>query len=183
MKISHCKFGFTLMETMVSSAIAGLMLAFAIVPTYLYCQRMFDITMKETEATFAMQKIRDRLLFHAGPGLNCGLLTGVATNDGTAITVKWTKSNLSSNPDPYHPDETHDDPNKIRLVWREDTTRDAGCLFNERLPHDETNQKWQCPNSMLITKSWANTIDFPRMRFCLKSDGTFATEAWILLPK
>lgn len=181
MKTVRNRLGFTLVETMVSASIAGFMLAFAVVPTYLYCQRMFKISMSQTESTFAMRKIRDRLLFHIGPHLDSGLLTGVVSNDSSSITVNWTKSNLSSDPDPNHPDSLHDNPDKIRLVWRTDSNHDAGFLFNERMPHNDENIHWQTPSSMFITNNWLKTIDLPRMRLCVENEN-FATEAWILLP-
>ena len=54
--------GFTLVETMVASSIA-LIVMFALVGMFLFCQRMFRLTMAETESTLAMRDVRDRLLF------------------------------------------------------------------------------------------------------------------------
>ena len=182
MKTARDRFGFTLVETMVTASIAGFLLAFAVVPTYLYCQRMFQLAVSQTESTFAMRKIRDRLLFHIGPHLDSGLLTGAVTNDGASITVNWAKSNFTSDPDPNHPDSVHDNPDKIRLVWRTDENdSDVGFLFNEKMPHDTENIQWQTPSSMFIINTWAKTIDLPRMRICLVNKN-FRAETWILLP-
>ena len=67
--------GFTLIETMVASSIA-MVVMLALVGMFLFCHRMFRLTMAEAESTLAIRDIRDKLLFRAGPGLNIGLLTG-----------------------------------------------------------------------------------------------------------
>ena len=59
--------GFTLVETMVASSIAMIVML-ALVGMFLFCQKMFRITMAEAESTLAMRELRDKLLFRAGPG-------------------------------------------------------------------------------------------------------------------
>ena len=87
--------GFSLVETMVASAIASLAFA-AIAATFIFCQRMFRITMAEAEISLKMRDIRDKLLFRAGPGLNSGLLTGKASffnerRPHTDYNISWFK--------------------------------------------------------------------------------------------
>jgi prepilin-type N-terminal cleavage/methylation domain-containing protein len=161
--------GFTLIETMVASSIATVVML-ALVGTFLFCHRMFRLTMAEAESTLAIRDIRDKLLFRAGPGLNIGLLTGKATNDAASITMNWT---VMDN------DVANDKPNGIRLVWRD------GNFFNERQPHTETNLKWFRPSGFLMQHDWSQTVDLPRIRIDLGStvDESVQQTAWILLPQ
>ena len=50
------------METMVASSIATVVML-ALVGMFLFCQRMFRLTMAEAESTLAMRELRDKLLF------------------------------------------------------------------------------------------------------------------------
>ena len=59
MTATHDRSGFTLVETMVASAIAVLVFA-AIASTFIFCQRMFRITMAEAEISLKMRDIRDK---------------------------------------------------------------------------------------------------------------------------
>ena len=161
--------GFTLIETMVASSIA-MVVMLALVGMFLFCHRMFRLTMAEAESTLAIRDIRDKLLFRAGPGLNIGLLTGKATADAASITMDWTAMDN---------DAANDKPSSIRLVWR-----DSG-FFNERQPHTETNLKWFRPNGFLMQQDWAQTVDLPRIRIDLGSSVNESVQqtAWILLPQ
>ena len=161
--------GFTLVETMVASFIA-LIVMIALVSMFLFCQRMFRLTMAEAESTLAMRELRDKLLFRAGPGLNSGLLTGKAAADAAAITMTWpTLDN----------DAANDKPDRIRIVWRENN------FFNERLPHTAVNQKWFTPAGFLQMQDWTQTVDLPRIRIDLGSpvEESVRQTSWILLPQ
>ena len=161
--------GFTLIETMGASSIA-MVVMLALVGMFLFCHRMFRLTMAEAESTLAIRDIRDKLLFRAGPGLNIGLLTGKATADAASITTDWTAMDT---------DADNDKPSSIRLVWR-----DNG-FFNERQPHTETNLKWFRPSGFLMQHNWTQTVDLPRIRIDLGSsvDESVQQTAWILLPQ
>ena len=161
--------GFTLVETMVASSIA-LIVMFALVGMFLFCQRMFRLTMAEAESTLAMRELRDKLLFRAGPGLNSGLLTGKASADAASITMTWpTLENEAAN----------DNPDRIRIVWRENN------FFNERLPHTAANLKWFAPAGFMQMQNWAQTVDLPRIRIDLGSsvENSVRQTTWILLPQ
>ena len=161
--------GFTLIETMVASSIA-LIVMLALVGMFLFCQRMFRLTMAEAESTLAMRELRDRLLFRAGPGLNSGLLTGKATADNASITMTWpTLENDASN----------DKPDRIRIVWRENN------FFNERMPHTAANLKWFMPGGFLQMQDWSQTVDLPRIRIDLGNpvEESVRQTSWILLPQ
>ena len=162
--------GFTLVETMVTAAIAALVLA-AIAATFIFCQRMFRITMAEAEISLMMREIRDKLLFHAGPELNSGLLTGKASADGAAITMEW--------------DDTAEGPENIRLVWRTDSGKPGGYFFNERRPHTSHNISWFKPNEFRLHQEWQQTVDLPIIRLNLGSPDTDMVyePGWILLPQ
>ena len=161
--------GFTLMETMVATSIATIVML-ALVGMFLFCQKMFRITMAEAESTLAMRELRDKLLFRAGPGLNSGLLTGKAIADAASITMTW--PTLES-------DAANDKPDRIRLVWRENR------FFNERLPHTTVNQKWFAPGGFLQMQDWSQTVDLPRIRLELGSpaEDSVRQTSWILLPQ
>ncbi len=161
--------GFTLIETMVASSIA-LIVMLALVGMFLFCQRMFRLTMAEAESTLAMRELRDRLLFRAGPGLNSGLLTGKATADNASITMTWpTLEN----------DAANDKPDRIRIVWRENN------FFNERMPHTAANLKWFMPGGFLQMQDWSQTVDLPRIRIDLGNpvEESVRQTSWILLPQ
>lgn len=157
------------METMVASSIATVVML-ALVGMFLFCQRMFRLTMAEAESTLAMRELRDKLLFRAGPGLNSGLLTGKASADAASITMTWpTLENESAN----------DNPDRIRIVWRENN------FFNERLPHTAANLKWFAPAGFMQMQNWAQTVDLPRIRIDLGSsvENSVRQTTWILLPQ
>ena len=161
--------GFTIMETMVASSIATVVML-ALVGMFLFCQRMFRLTMAEAESTLAMRELRDKLLFRAGPGLNSGLLTGKASADAASITMTWpTLENEAAN----------DNPDRIRIVWRENN------FFNERLPHTAANLKWFAPAGFMQMQNWAQTVDLPRIRIDLGSsvENSVRQTTWILLPQ
>ena len=161
--------GFTLIETMVASSIA-LIVMLALVGMFLFCQRMFRLTMAEAESTLAMRELRDRLLFRAGPGLNSGLLTGKATADNASITM--TGPTLEN-------DAANDKPDRIRIVWRENN------FFNERMPHTAANLKWFMPGGFLQMQDWSQTVDLPRIRIDLGNpvEESVRQTSWILLPQ
>lgn len=161
--------GFTLMETMVASSIAVIVLA-AVAGTFIFCQRMFRVAMEEAESSLALRTIRDRLLFHSGPGLNDGLLTGKATADNAAITMDW--------------EDPDDGPGNMRLVWRSDQGG-GKYFFNERVAHTPVNIAWFKPGGFTEKAEWTQTVDLPRIKIELTgSDGeTVLGSTWILLPQ
>ena len=162
--------GFSLVETLVASAIASLAFA-AIAATFIFCQRMFRITMAEAEISLKMRDIRDKLLFRAGPGLNSGLLTGKASADNASITMNW--------------EDTSEGPNSIRLVWRTDSGKPGGYFFNERRPHTDYNISWFKPDGFRLRQEWQQTVDLPLIRLNLGSPDTEIVHdyGWILLPQ
>ena len=164
------KSGFTLVETMVASTIATLAFT-AIVATFIFCQRMFRITMAEAEISLKMRDIRDKLLFRAGPGLNSGLLTGKASADSASITMTW--------------EDTVESPDSIRLVWRTDSGKPGGYFFNERRPHTTYNISWFKPNGFRLHQEWQQTVDLPLIRLNLGSPDAEDVHqyGWILLPQ
>ncbi len=171
---AHSRSGFSLMETMVASSIATIIMV-ALASTYLFCQRMFRQTMAEAEASLAIREIRDKLLFHAGPGLDSGLLTGKASSDAASITMDWTT---------IPADDPNLGPAKIRLVWHTDANG-LGNFFNERIAHDSYNINWFKPGNFLTPLSWTQTVDLPRINLKLvnaSAAGDLAS-AWILLPQ
>ena len=170
MTATRDKSGFTLVETMVASTIAAIAFA-AIAATFIFCQRMFRITMAEAEISLKMRDIRDKLLFRAGPGLNSGLLTGKASADSASITMNW--------------DDTSESPESIRLVWRTDSGKPGGYFFNERRPHTAHNISWFKPNGFRLHQEWQHTVDLPLIRLNLGSPDAEDVHqyGWILLPQ
>lgn len=162
--------GFTLVEVMVASAIAVLVFA-TVTATFLFCQRMFRVTMAEAEISLKMRDIRDKLLFRAGPGLNSGLLTGKASADSAAITMAW--------------EDTAEGPESIRLVWRTDNGKPGGYFFNERRPHTAYNISWFKPSEFRLQQEWQHTVDLPLIRLNLGSPEVENVHqyGWILLPQ
>jgi len=161
--------GFTLVEVMVASTIS-LIVMLALAGMFMFCQRMFRITMAEAESSLAIREIRDKLLFRAGPGLNSGLLTGKAAADAASITMDWPTMDL---------DPANDKPDRIRIVWRNNG------FFNERLSHTDANLKWFRPSGFLMRQDWTQTVDLPRIRIDLGSsaEDSVRQTAWILLPQ
>jgi len=170
MTATRDKFGFTLVEAMISTAIAALAFT-AIAATFIFCQRMFHLTMAEAEISLKMRDIRDKLLFHAGPGLNSGLLTGKASADNASITMAW--------------DDTTESPDSIRLVWRTDSGKPGGYFFNERRPHTDYNISWFKPNEYRLHQGWQQTVNLPLIHLNLGSPDVEMVHqyGWILLPQ
>ena len=170
MTATRDKSGFTLIETMLSTTIAAIAFA-AIAATFIFCQRMFHITMAEAEISLKMRDIRDKLLFRAGPGLNSGLLTGKASADSASITMEW--------------DDTVESPESIRLVWRTDSGKPGGYFFNERRPHTAHNISWFKPSEFRLHQEWQHTVDLPLIQLNLGSPdvGNVHQYGWILLPQ
>ena len=149
MPFPRSRAGFTLVETMVASAIGVLVMA-ALATAFIFCQRMFHLTMMEAESSLALREMRDRLLFHAGPGSDNGLLTGKAHADTAAITMEW--------------DDPDNSSANIRLVWRTDEGHDGGYFFNERLPHTAQNINWFKPGNFRLGADWSATVNLPLIR-------------------
>ena len=170
MTATRDKSGFTLVETMVSTTIAAIAFA-AIAVLFIFCQRMFRITMAEAEISLKMRDIRDKLLFRAGPGLNSGLLTGKASADSASITMAW--------------EDTTESHENIRLVWRTDNGKPGGYFFNERCPHNAPNISWFKPSGFRLRQEWQQTVDLPVIRLNLGSPDTDIVHepGWILLPQ
>jgi hypothetical protein len=163
------------METLVSASIAAIVLS-AVVLSYLFFHRMYGNIMAESEMSLIQREIRDKLLFHAGPGLNSGLLTGKASADSASLTMNW--ATISGDPDINSPD-------KIRLVWRTAGT-DPGHLFNERMPHDALNIGWFKPRSYFTMQhDWTYAVNLPRINVSVKNSRveTAQSTTCILLPQ
>ena len=146
MLIPHNKTAFTLVETMVATSIASIILV-TIVSTLLFCHSMFRRTMTEAESSLAAREIRDRLLFHAGvrqdgSRLDDGLLTGKWQYDNASITMKWKDSN--------------DGPENIRIILKSDDT--GNYFFNERCPHNPSNDKWFRPSNFRLGDEWSSAV-------------------------
>ena len=166
--------GFTLLETMVATAIATVIML-ALAGTFLFCQRMLRLSMADAESALALREVRDKLLFRAGPSLSSGLLTGKASADSAAITMNW--------------EDTAEGPNNIRLVWRTisngSSDSDAGYFFNERVAHTDANSKWFRPGGFFMQQTWAQAVDLPRIRIDLASPDVSSVQqtTWVLLPQ
>ena len=152
MNIPRSRAGFTLVEMMVASSMGAFIMA-AIAAALIFCQRMYRLTMVEAESALALREMRDRLLFHAGPGSNNGLLTGKVRADSASITMDW--------------DDPADGPNNIRLVWRTDDNADGSYFFNERLPHTPQNINWFKPGGFRLGNDWHFTVNLPSIRLAL----------------
>lgn len=168
----YSRSGFTLVEMMIASSISTMVLI-TIATTFIFCQRTFRSTMADAEMTLALREIRDKLLFHAGPGLDEGLLTGVAQAKSSAITMNWTtdKNGFGNGPD------------KVKLVLKND---DNGSYFiNEGLADSETAQRWFCPNGFRLQGNWSATVDLPRIQIDMGSTqaNDVRGKTWILLPQ
>ena len=174
---SYGRSGFTLIETMVATTIVSLAFI-AIAATFLFCQRMFSLTMAESETTLALREIRDKLLFRAGPGLKSGLLTGKASADSASIIVDWETTMTDGTIDELS-------PSKIRLVWRTDTGQNGNYFFNERISHTPYNINWFKPSGFKLQRSWVQTVDLPRIRIDMGDvgNGVTPTPIWLLLPQ
>ncbi len=171
---AHSRSGFSLLETMIASSIATIIMV-ALASTYIFCHRMFRQTMAEAEASLAIREIRDKLLFHAGPGLDSGLLSSKAFSNTDSIT------NADIN---------------IRLEGRTDDNG-LGYFFNSKQGDNSYNINWFKPGSVpwfnpdngltpfLSPLSWTQTVDLPRINLKLvnaSAAGDLAS-AWILLPQ
>ena len=150
------KSAFTLVETMVSSSIALIVLG-ATVGTIVFCQRMFHQAMAEAESSLALREIRDKLLFHAGvrdngSRLDDGLLTGKWKADTASMTMNWSDSD--------------DKPeNIIRIIFHSDAK--GNYFFNEKCPHNETNDKWFRPGNFRIGDDWSAVVEPPFIKITL----------------
>lgn len=174
MRPASDRLGFTLLETMVATAIATVIML-ALAGTFLFCQRMLRLSMADAESALALREVRDKLLFRAGPGLSSGLLTGKASADSASITMNW--------------EDTAEGPNNIRLVWRTisngSSDSDAGYFFNERVAHTDANSKWFRPGGFFMQQTWAQTVDLPRIRIDLACPDVSSVQqtTWVLLPQ
>ncbi len=149
------KSAFTLVETMVASSIAVIVLG-ATVGAMVFCQRMFRQTMAEAESSLVLREIRDKLLFHAGTRndgrrLDDGLLTGKWKADTASLTMNWADSD--------------DGPGNIRIILRSDEK--GNYFFNERCPHNETNDKWFRPGNFRIGGDWSAVLEPPVIKITL----------------
>ena len=79
--------GFTMVETMVVTAI-GAVILLAMGSSFMTAQRMLHTAMAESELSLAMREMRDKLLFKASPDISgnhySGLLSGWDLNESDA---------------------------------------------------------------------------------------------------
>ena len=145
----HDKSAFTLIETMVATTIAVIVLG-AIVNTLIFCHRILQRTMAEAESSLALREIRDKLLFHAGikngTRLNNGLLTGIWKADDASITMQWEDAQ----------DKAED---SIRIIFKSDDK--GNYLFNEKCPHVDANDKWFRPRNFRLSGAWSTAVEPP----------------------
>ncbi len=173
------KSAFTLVETMVASSIAVIVLG-ATVGTMVFCQRMIRQTMAEAESSLALREIRDKLLFHAGvkndgSRLDDGLLTGKWEATGDSLKVNW--SDLDSNGKII----IISDAIKIKLSSDEK----GNYFYNENGPDTETNDKWFRPGNFRIGDDWSAVWVPPVIKITLLDPliGNVLNTTHIHLPK
>lgn len=169
---SKSRSGFTLVELMVATAMSTMVFA-AIATTFLFCQRLFRSTMADAELTLALREVRDKLLFHAGPGMDEGLLTGVATSDSASISMNWTtdQNGFGNGPD------------KVRILMKKDGK--GNYFVNDRINHTTANERWFRPNDFRLLGDWSAMVDLPCIQIDLGSTkvGDVREKTWILLPQ
>ena len=139
--------GFTMVETMVVTAI-GAVILLAMGSSFMTAQRMLHTAMAESELSLAMREMRDKLLFKASPDISGnhygGLLSGSGLNESEARnrnsvemsghTVGATLSNTNSS--------------SLRLlVW---SVGGAWMLINERTPNKDAHVRWLWPGSLAL---------------------------------
>ena len=139
--------GFTLVETMIASAIGATVL-FVVVSAFMTAQSMLKTAMAESELSLALREMRDKLLFKVSPDVGgqhyAGLLSGRQLNENgamqrTAVEMEGRKvgSSLSS----------ASDASLRLLVWQQGT---KNMLINERTPNKDAHARWLWPGALAL---------------------------------
>jgi len=143
--------GFTMVETMVASAIGAIALL-AIGSSFMAAVKMLHVAMAESELSLAMREMREKLLFKASPDVSGnhygGLLSGTELNEGGVRdynSVEMSGHTVGSTLG------TTSDSSLRLLVWSVDGYK---LLINERTPNKDAHVRWLWPGSMALAK-WA----------------------------
>ena len=147
--------GFTMVETMVASAI-GVIALLAIGSSFLAAGKMLHVAMAESELSLALREMRDKILFKASPDVSGnhygGLLSGKNLNEGDVRSFNAVEmggrtvgANLGSTAD-----------SSLRLlVW---TVGGRKMLMNERTPDKDAHARWLWPGALALAK-WSDPED------------------------
>lgn len=139
--------GFTLVETMISSAI-GVTVLLVVVSAFMTAQSMLRTAMTESELSLALREMRDKLLFKASPDIDgqhyAGLLSGRQLNENGvtqrhAVEMSGRKvgGSLSS----------ASDASLRLLVWQQGTKT---MLINEHTPNKDAHVRWLWPGALAL---------------------------------
>ena len=179
MFVPNHKMAFTLVETMISSSIAIIVLG-AIVSTMIFCQKMFRQTMAEAESSLALREIRDKLLFHAGikddgTRLDDGLLTGRWEDDTASLRMRWVDYQDDGSALQYK--------ESVRVIFNSDAK--GNYFFNEKGSHTEANDKWFRPGNFRIGDEWSAVVTPPLIKITLLDPliDSVTNSAYIRLPE
>ena len=145
--------GFTMVETMVASAI-GVIALLAIGSSFMASVKMLHVAMAESELSLAMREMRDKLLFKASPDVSGnhygGLLSGTDLNESdmqnsVEMAGRTVGATLGTTAD-----------SSLRLlVW---TVGDDKLLINERTPNKDAYVRWLWPCSISLVKRNPNDL-------------------------
>ena len=144
--------GFTMVETMVASAI-GVIALLAVGSSFLAAAKMLHVAMAESELSLAMREMRDKILFKASPDVSGnhygGLLSGKGLNEGDVRSYNAVE--MSGHTVGANIGSTADSSVRL-LVWTVDGRK---MLMNERTPDKDAHARWLWPGALTLAK-WSD---------------------------
>ena len=147
--------GFTMVETMVASAI-GVIALLAVGSSFLAAGKMLRVAMAESELSLAMREMRDKILFKASPDISGihygGLLSGKDLNEGDVRSYNAVE--MSGRSVGATLGSTADSSLRL-LVW---TVGGRKMLMNERTPDKDSHARWLWPGALALAK-WEDAED------------------------
>ena len=153
------KKGFTFVETMVSTAIAAVVVL-AVCSAFVVSQKLMREAMAQTELSLAVRELREKLLFHASPPIGsvtyAGMLSGTNASSvvegGATPNIQMSCAGVGTSLS-----DQHSQSMRI-MLWGSGSER---YLLNERIPNKDAHAGWLRPGKLtLADASIANIVGY-----------------------
>ena len=142
------KKAFTFVETLVATAVSGMVLL-AVCSTFVVGQRLIREAMAQTELSVAARELREKLLFHAAPPIGgvtyAGLLSGSSENSvlegGASPNIQMSCTGVGTS--------LANQPSQSMRIMMWGTSPER-YLLNERIPNKDAYIDWLRPGKLSL---------------------------------
>lgn len=166
-RVFRLRRGFTLLELMISSVIAIVVLT-AVVSTFITSQRMLRTAMCEAELSLAMRALREKLLFRVSPTIDDKVYSGLAgatavDNGGRPTRTTFENQVQQGYVELYAPavKGTLSQMTQESMRIRDYAVGADRIVINEHTPDRDRHLNWLWPGHLpLATTRFTDVVDF-----------------------